>query len=292
VLMCDEAGAIIDDGVACRLLDEHFYVTATTGGVDAVYRLMLQWNAQWRLDIDIANVTAAYAGVNIAGPRSREVLSRLCHDVDLGAGAFPYMGVRLGKVASIPARIMRVGFVGELGYEIHAPAGQGEALWDALMAAGGTGGIRPFGVEAQRVLRLEKGHIIIGQDTDGLTHPLEAGMGWAIASNKPYFMGGRSITIQAARPLGRKLVGFTIADPASPMPEECHLTLRGAEITGRVTSVVRSPTLERVIGLAYVAPEQAEPGSHFDIKVASGRVIKGSVVPIPFYDPENKRQEM
>jgi sarcosine oxidase, subunit alpha len=87
-------------------------------------------------------------------------------------------------------------------------------------------------------------------------------------------------------------VGFSIADPASPMPEECHLTLRGAEITGRVTSVVRSPTLERVIGLAYVAPEQAEPGSHFDIKVASGRVIKGSVVPIPFYDPENKRQEM
>src|SRR5262249_20483299 len=292
VLMCDQSGAIIDDGIACRFHDEHFYVTATTGGVDGVYRLMLQWNAQWRLDVDVANVTAAYAGVNIAGPRSREVLARVCHDIDLAPEAFPYMGVRQGTVAGIPARLLRVGFVGELGYEIHASASQGEALWDALMAAGGTAGIRPFGVEAQRVLRLEKGHIIIGQDTDGLTHPPEAGMAWAIASTKPYFMGGRSIAIQAARPLGRKLVGFSIEDPASPQPEECHLTLRRAEITGRVTSVVRSPTLERVIGLAYVAPEQAELGSHFDIKVAGGRVNKGRVVAIPFYDPENKRQEM
>ena len=91
--------------------------------------------------------------------------------------AFPYMGVRTGHVAGIPVRLLRVGFVGELGYEIHAPASLGEALWDALMAAGAPFGIRPFGVEAQRVLRLEKGHIIVGQDTDGLTHPYEAGDG-------------------------------------------------------------------------------------------------------------------
>ena len=292
VLMCDQTGAIIDDGVACRFHDEHFYVTATTSGVDGVYRLMLQWNAQWRLDVDVANVTAAYAGVNIAGPRSREVLAKVCHDVDLSAEAFPYMGVRLGSVAGIPARLLRVGFVGELGYEIHVPASQGEALWDALMAAGGTAGIRPFGVEAQRVLRLEKGHIIIGQDTDGLTHPLEADMAWAIAKNKPYFMGGRSIAIQMTRPLTRKLVGFTVEDPAAPVPEECHLTVRDGEIVGRVTSAVRSPALDRVIGLAYVAPDQATPGKSFDIKIAGGRLIQAKVVPIPFYDPENKRQEM
>jgi len=292
VLMCDQTGAIIDDGVACRFHDEHFYVTATTSGVDGVYRLMLQWNAQWRLDVDVANVTAAYAGVNIAGPRSREVLAKVCHDVDLGPEAFPYMGVRLGSVAGIPARLLRVGFVGELGYEIHVPASQGEALWDALMAAGGTAGIRPFGVEAQRVLRLEKGHIIIGQDTDGLTHPLEADMAWAIAKNKAYFTGGRSIAIQTARALSRKLVGFTLEDPAAPVPEECHLTVRNGEITGRVTSAVRSPTLDRVIGLAYVAPDQAAEGASFDIKIAGGRLIKGRVVKLPFYDPETKRQEM
>src|SRR5690606_3059360 len=144
VLMTEQAGAIVDDGVACRFHEEHFYVTATTGGVDAVYRQMLFWNAQWRLDVDVANVTAAYAGMNIAGPRAREVLQTLCDEIDLSPEGFPYMGVRMGKVAGVPARLLRVGFVGELGYEIHVPASQGEAVWDALMAAGRPFGIRPF----------------------------------------------------------------------------------------------------------------------------------------------------
>ena len=112
------------------------------------------------------------------------------------------MGTRLGTAAGIPARLLRVGFVGELGYEIHVPASQGEALWDALMEAGAESGIRPFGVEAQRVLRLEKGHIIIGQDTDGLTHPHEAGMARAIAQNKPYFLHGREIDRDPGRLAG------------------------------------------------------------------------------------------
>jgi sarcosine oxidase subunit alpha len=292
VLMADQTGAIVDDGVTCRLHPEHFYVTATTGGVDAVYRSMLQWNAQWRLAVDIANVTAAYAGVNIAGPNSRQVLESVCPEIDLSPEAFPYMGVRRGRVAGIPARLLRVGFVGELGYEIHVPASRGEALWDALMEAGRPTGIQPFGVEAQRVLRLEKGHIIIGQDSDGLTTPYEADMGWAIGRNKPFYVGSRAIEVQRQRGLTRRLVGFTIDDQTAPVPEECHLVVRGPNITGRVTSAVRSPALERIVGLAYVAIDQSELGSVFDIKVAGGRLIQGRVVPIPFYDPENKRQEM
>jgi sarcosine oxidase subunit alpha len=292
VLMTDQAGAIVDDGVACRFHDEHFYVTATTGGVDAVYRTMLFWNAQWRLDVDVANVTAAYAGVNIAGPRSRQVLARVCDDVDLSPEGFPYLGVRMGTVAGIPARLLRVGFVGELGYEIHVPASHGEALWDAMMAAGGQEGIRPFGVEAQRVLRLEKGHIIINQDTDGLTHPYEADMAWAVAKAKPFFVGGRAIEAQMRSPLKRKLVGFTLDDPDGPVPEECHLVIREGTIVGRVTSAVRSPSVNKVVGLAFVAGDQAEPGTLFDIRIGGGRMIQGRVSPIPFYDPENKRQEM
>jgi sarcosine oxidase subunit alpha len=292
VLMTDQAGAVIDDGVACRFHDEHFYVTATTGGVDGVYRTMLFWNAQWRLNVDVANVTAAYAGVNIAGPRSREVLQTLCTDTDLSPTAFPYLGVRQATVAGVPCRLLRVGFVGELGYEIHMPAHYGEHVWDALMEAGQPLGIRPFGVEAQRVLRLEKGHIIIGQDTDGLTHPYEADMAWAIAKSKPFFVGLRSIEIQNAKGLTRKLVGFTLADPSAAPPEECHLVVRGPDIVGRVTSAARSPSLDKVVGLAYVAPHQAESGKTFDIKVAGGRLIQATVIPIPFYDPENKRQEM
>ncbi|MFO1436138.1 MAG: 2Fe-2S iron-sulfur cluster-binding protein [Gammaproteobacteria bacterium] len=291
VLMTDSTGAIADDGVACRVNANHFYVTATTSGVDAVYRSMLRWNAEWRLDVDVANVTAAYAAVNLAGPKSREVLSKLAPALDVSNAAFPYMGVREGEVAGVPARLLRVGFVGELGYEIHVPASQGEHLWDALMDVGRGYGIRAFGVEAQRVLRLEKGHIIIGQDTDGLTFPQEAEMGWAIAASKPFYVGKRAIDVQAARPLNRRLVGFTL--PAdSKMPEECHITVRDGNIVGRVTSVTRSPTLGRVIGLAYVAPDQSAPGTRFDIKLGDGAIIQGEVVTLPFYDPESKRQEI
>jgi len=200
--------------------------------------------------------------------------------------------VREGRCAGIPARFIRVGFVGELGYEVHVPASHGEALWDALMAAGATHGIRPFGVEAQRVLRLEKGHIIIGQDSDAMTHPHEVDMAWAIAKKKPFFVGGRSIELRLRQPVTRKLAGFAIAEPVGEMPGESNLVLRGGAIAGFVTSVVRSPNLDKVIGLAYVLPEDAEAGRRIDIKLDSGRMIEAAVVSLPFYDPDNQRQEM
>jgi sarcosine oxidase subunit alpha len=261
--------------------------------VQGIYQSMLWWNAQWRLEVDVTQVTASYAGINIAGPQSRTVLALLVAGVDLSPAAFPYMGVREGTVAGIPARIMRVGFVGELGYELHVPASQGEALWDALMEAGRPLGIRPFGVEAQRQLRLEKGHIIVSQDTDGLTTPDEADMEWAIAKSKPFFVGKRSIEIQRSAGVKRKLVGFTLDGAANGrMPKECHLVLRGEEITGRVTSVGFSPVLGKVVGLAFVAADQAALGSRFDIKIEGGEILQGIVTKPPFYDPENQRQEM
>ncbi len=302
-LMTDMTGVITDDGVACRLHENHYYVTATTSGVDGVYQEMLFWNAQWRLRVDITNVTGALCGVNIAGPRSRAVLTRLT-DEKLDAESFPYMAVRQANVAGIPCRLLRVGFVGELGYEVHCPAHSGEALWDALMEAGRDHDIRPFGVECQRLLRLEKGHIIVSQDTDGLTNPLEADMDWALAKKRPFFIGKRSIDIQRDN-VQRKLVGFEIEsrNGHGNIPRECHLVIRDGDITGRVTSCSYSPTLDKVIGLAYVAPDQAEPGSTFQVRINSGRVdgrrvritpdtfVACRVVPLPFYDPENARQE-
>ena len=291
VLMTDLGGVVVDDGVACRMHEDHFYVTATTSGVDNVYREMLWYNAQWRLKVDVTNVTAALAGVNIAGPNCRPVLESLCDDVDLSPEGFPYMGVREGHVAGIPALFLRVGFVGELGYELHVPASMGEALWDALLDAGRAHGIRSFGVEAQRLLRLEKGHIIIGQDTDGLTTPHEADMAWALAKKKPFHVGIRSVRMQAAKPLTRKLVGFEMPGTGVEQPKECHLVIREGEITGRVTSVAYSPNLDKVIGLAYVAPDQSEPGQCIEIRVDGGRMVSATVAKLPFFDPDGARQE-
>ncbi|WP_338744410.1 2Fe-2S iron-sulfur cluster-binding protein [Pseudomonas putida] len=290
-LMTNEQGVVIDDGVCARLGEQHFYVTATTSGVEGIYQQMLKWNAQWRLDVDITNVTTALAAVNLAGPLSRQVLAKVCGDVDLSAEAFPYLGVRQGKVAGIPARILRVGFVGELGYEVHVPARHAERLWDALMQAGAGLGIRPFGVETQRLLRLEKGHVIISQDTDGMTHPAEIDMQWAIGRKKPFFVGKRSIEILEAQPLKRKLVGFTLPK-GSPQPLEGHLVLDGPDISGNVTSCEYSQTLGQIIGLAYAGAHQATPGMHIPIRVEGGAMVHAKVVQVPFHDPDNLRQEL
>ena len=117
------------------------------------------------------------------------MLERICNDIDLSSDSFPYMGVRRGSVANIPARLIRVGFVGELGFEIHVPQQYGEALWDALIDAGIDNEIQPFGIEAQRVLRLEKGHIIVGQDTDAMSNPDE------IQWDGPYLKRNHSLSV-------------------------------------------------------------------------------------------------
>jgi sarcosine oxidase subunit alpha len=288
-LMVDESGVVIDDGVVARLAPESFYFTTTTGGSATVFRELLRLNALWGLDCALVNVTGHRAGFNFAGPRSRDALQALC-DIDLGEAAFPYLAVREAQVAGAAARLMRVGFVGELGYEIHVAAGDAPTVWRALLAAGVAHGIRPFGVEAQRVLRLEKGHLIVGQDTDGLTDPFEANAGWAVSLKKPFFVGQRSLQILKIRGPRQVLVGIEITDPVR-IPRECHLVIQDGAIAGRVTSIVRSATLGKAIGLAMVLPALAPAGTRLSIRGDGGELLAASVVPTPFYDPRGERQK-
>lgn len=290
-VLTNEHGVVVDDGVAARLADDHYYVTATTGGVDRVYRDMLKWNAQWRLSVDIANVTTAFAAVNVAGPNSRQVLEAAGCDIDLGVDAFPYLAYREARIADIPVRMMRVGFVGELGFELHMPALMAASLWERLIDAGANIGIRPFGVEAQRLLRLEKGHIIVGQDTDGMTHPDEVALTWAISKQKPFFVGSRSVDILSKLPLERQLVGFSLS-PEAPQPKEGHLVINEGDIAGSVTSCEYSPTLKRIIGLAYVHPETSSPGAEIIIRTDNAVHVHAHVESLPFYDPNNERQAL
>lgn len=286
-LMLDEAGVVLDDGVIARLAPEHFYFTTTTSGATSIYRELTRLNTMWQLDCAIVNLTGARAAVNLGGPYARKVLTQLTN-LDL-SGSFPYLAVREGQVAGIPAVLMRVGFVGEWGYEIHVAAEYAPALWDTLLEAGAAYGIRPFGVEAQRLLRLEKGHIIIGQDTDGVTTPIEAGLEWAVKMDKSFFIGQRSLQIIAKRQLKHKLVGFMLdTNFNGTPPQECHLVIERGEIVGRVTSIAFSPTLKRYIGLAYLNPE-AQKGN-FSIRLSDGSLVTATVSPTPFYDPENTRQ--
>jgi len=288
-LMLDESGVIIDDGVIARLSDEMFYCTTTTGGSATVFRELLRLNALWGLDCALVNVTGHRAAFNFAGPLSRETLSPLT-DIDLRDESFPYLGVRSGNVAGAAARLMRVGFVGELGYEIHVASGRACGVWEALLTAGASRALRPFGVEAQRVLRLEKGHLIVGQDTDGLTDPYEANAMWAVAMKKPFFIGQRSLRILEARGPRQKLVGFELA-AASPLPKECHLIIEKGAIAGRVTSVTHSRALSKSLGLAMLSPDLAQLGREIRIRIDNGDLLPAKVVPAPFYDPKSLRQK-
>ena len=289
-VMVDETGVIIDDGVVGRLSDQHFYFTTTTTGSANVYRELTRLNTVWGLEAGVANVTGAFAAMNLAGPRSRDVLAQLTA-VDLSSQAFPYLGLREGEVAGVAARMMRVGFVGELGYEIHVRAEHAAYLWDALLDAGRASGIRPFGVEAQRLLRLEKGHLIIGQDTDGLTTPFESALEWAVKMDKPFFVGQRSLKIIRERPRKHTLVGFALQQGFDGEAiKECHLVIREGAIAGRVTSIAYSESLDRHVGLAFIAPDMATDGTRFNVRADGGRMVEARVVKTPFYDPAGDRQ--
>lgn len=287
-LLLDEAGVIVDDGVIARLGEERFYFTTTTGNSGALFREFARLATWWQLPVGLVNLTGHFAALNLAGPRSRAVLAELTK-LDLSNTAFPYLGVREAEVAGVRCRLMRVGFVGELGYEIHMPADDAVHVWSALMKAGDRCGIRPFGVEAQRVLRLEKGNIIIGQDTDGLTNPIEINARWALKMSKPFFVGQRSLQILERRARRQQLIGFKLTDGTAPRPKEAQLVIDNGLIAGRITSIVNSPALGCAIGLALVDPAVARR-SHLQVRIAPDREITVAVTSLPFYDPNGDRQ--
>jgi sarcosine oxidase subunit alpha len=281
-LLLDESGIVRDDGVIARLGEQHYYFTTTTGGAATVYRELLLWNARWRMDVAFVNVTGHRAAFNLAGPASRALLQPLT-DIDVSDGGFPFLGVREGKVAGVAARVLRAGFVSALGFEVHVPYRSAQRVWDALMA---NAEVRAFGVEAQRVLRLEKGHAIVAQDTDNLTNPFEAGLGWAVRMGKPHFVGQRSLRIHVRRGARQKLVGFEVGPGQAEGVAlgEANLLIRDGNIAGRVTSIANSPTLGRTIGLAMATPSLSEPGTNLTIRASDGRQVAARVVRTPFVD--------
>jgi sarcosine oxidase subunit alpha len=288
-LMVDDSGVVIDDGVAVRYSDEHFYVTTTTSTSDSAYRMIQKKVIEWGLKVTVLNRTGQIGVMNLAGPNSRQLLSQLT-DLDLSNEAFPYLAMHQAKVCGVDATFIRVGFVGELGYEIHVSAQDAAHVWQQIILLGESFGIKPFGVEAQRLLRLEKGHIIVGQDTDGLTNPFEANMPWAVHFKKAYFLGKPSL-VRLKTLQKRILVGFELLSAAADdMPLESNLIIDDGEMVGRVTSIGRSATLQKVIGLAMVDLSCSEAGSEIQIKLSDGRMVGAKVVKTPFYDPQGLLQ--
>ncbi len=287
-LLCDDAGIILDDGTVCRLAEDRFFITTTTGGVEAVEQWITWWAAGTGWCAHVRDVTDAYAAINLAGPQARDVLRKLT-DIDVSAAALPYLALGQGTVAGVPTLLLRIGFVGELGYEMHFPAEYGDHMWAALMKAGREHGITPFGVEAQRILRMEKGHIIVGHDTDALSNPIEADMAWIAKMDKPDFIGRPGIAAATARGRESLLVGFEVLQDGVLPAEGCQIVENGQTV-GRVTSCKLSPAAGKVMGMAWVPMARAEPGSPITIRW-EGKDVPARVVKLPFYDPTGARMK-
>jgi sarcosine oxidase subunit alpha len=280
-VLTSDGGRIMDDGTVARLTDDLYYVTTTSTGADAVTAWFEWWNAVWGYEAEIVNVTGALAALNLAGPRAREALERLT-EAEVSPEAFRYLDAKAIEVAGVPCLALRIGFVGELGYELHFPSPAGEYLWDRLVAEGA----RPFGLEPQRVLRLEKGHIIVGQDTDSESNLLSSGMSWLPKLDKDDFVGKWAVEHFADREERERLVGFLMEENVVPA-EGAQVVIEGYP-AGRVTSARRSEAVGAVIGLAWVPPERAEEGMRFEVRV-DRRLLGARVMHGAFLDPAGER---
>jgi sarcosine oxidase, subunit alpha len=298
-IMCNEEGVVIDDGVITKLSENDYFFTTSTLRAPYTCEWLSFHSKDESWDAHVVNLTDAFAAINLAGPRSREVLSRLASE-DVSNEAFPFMGFRLVTLCGdMKAMIARIGFVGEMCYEIHVPASLGAALHEAIEEAGKSMAIRPFGLEAQSVLRLEKGHVIIVVDTDNHTTLHEIGMSklWANRITDAETVGAPALRFAEKQMHRERLVGFVMEKPEETPPDGSVVVARG-EVRGRVCTCRYSPTLNACIGMALVEPGLAAVGGRLEIyrdagliegRVPSKQTMKARVVAMPFYDPKGER---
>jgi sarcosine oxidase subunit alpha len=293
-IMLNEHGIVIDDGVCMRLAADHFVVSTTSGGAGRVFAAFEEWlQCEWpELRVLVTNVSSAWANVAVAGPRARDLVERLDTNVDLSAEAFPHLGIRCGTLAGVAARLARVGYTGELSYELNVPAGYGRSLWETLLAAGADFGGQPIGVEALQQLRTEKGFLHVSTDTDGRTVPDDLGMGGIVARKAEDFVGRRSLDRPDARRTDRlQFVGIAAEDPAIVLPVGAHVIARlrppsGSE--GFVTSSCASEVLGRSVALGLVRAGRSRMGEGIHV-YSVGQVWPARIVSPTWYDPSGAR---
>jgi sarcosine oxidase subunit alpha len=286
--MIGEDGVVYEDGTIAHIEQGRYFISCTTGNADAIHNNFWWWITTEGFDVRLENLGPALAAVNVTGPRVREFAGEI-FDIDVSNEAFPYMAFRFAHIEGVRVYLFRIGFTGELAYEIHFPAEYGESMWEVLIEKGRPYGIKPFGVETQRVLRLEKGHILPAVDTDALTNPYEAGVGFTIKDDKSDFLGKAFLAQQRDRGIRDRLIAYRLP-PGDPIPDDGVMILDAGRVIGRVTSSRLSPVLGRGIGLGWVERDQAESGTAIEIRLADGRSVWGEVLEgHAAYDPDGEK---
>jgi sarcosine oxidase, subunit alpha len=287
-IMLRESGILFDDGTVTLLAPDHVLVSTTSGNAARVGAWMEEWRqCEWpELRVAIMPTTEQWATISVSGPKARLILSRLDPDIDLTPEAFPHLAMREGGVLGVSARVYRVSFTGELTYEINVPAEAGPRVWEALVRAGESEGIQPLGLDAMMQLRLEKGFLHIGTDTDGTTIPEDVGWGKVAAGKAASYIGKRSLALpEHLRSDRLQLVGL-IGEGSSAFVAGSHLRLRNSDraTDGWVTSVGTLLSSGQPIALAMLRAGRQQVGSEVTVH-DSGNTTRAEVSQTPFFDP-------
>ena len=294
-LLCGDDGFIRDDGVIGRMAQDKFHVTTTTGGAARVLNMMEDYlQTEWPdLDVWLTSTTEAWSTIALNGPEAARLLAPLVEGVELTEAAFPHMSCVECTVAGMPARLFRVSFTGEIGFEVNVPAPMGRKLWELLWEAGQRFNICAYGTETMHVLRAEKGYIIVGQDTDGTVTPYDAGMGWAVGKAKPDFVGKRGLARPDLVAEGRKQLVGLLTEDGSKLEEGAQIVFDPKQaipmtMVGHVTSSYHSDAAGRPIALALVQGGHGRMGETVHIPMPE-RTIAAKITSTVFVDPENAR---
>ena len=287
-------GCLLDDGVASQLGENDYLFTTSSGHAAKTIEWFRYHSRYEKWKYNIVNLTDCYSGINIAGPNSRKVLEKLV-DIDLSNKAFPANGIKKASIGGVPAWLMRVGFVGELAYEIHLPASAAASLWDALLDAGQEFNIQPFGQEAQFILRLEKTHVIIGQETEARVNLLDVGMGfaWAKEDTENQKVGSYALQVAENQSDRLKLVGFTVDDPEKVPGDGAVIVAGQNDVIGNICSCRKSETFQKAFGMAIVDESLSSIGSRlefFEDGMDINDRVSATVCKTPFYDPKGLKQ--
>ena len=295
-VMLREDGMVFDDGTTSRLSENHFHMTTTTAQAANVlshleYYLQVVWP---ELDVNVLSTTEQWAGVAVAGPKSRELLSKLFPDVDLSNEGLPFMGLVDTKLGDIPARIYRISFSGELAFEVNVESNYGLHLWKKIMDVGSEFGVQPYGTEALSTLRIEMGHVA-GPELDGRNIPYDVGLN-GMVSQKKDFIGKRSLSKDAFVSEDRQtIVGLVPVDKKSKIPEGSHIVVDDKAPTpipklGHVSSSCWSVEYNNPFSIAILKDGKKQIGKQLiAVSPLKDISIPVEVVSSHYVDPKGER---
>ncbi|PYM81574.1 MAG: glycine cleavage system aminomethyltransferase GcvT [Candidatus Rokuibacteriota bacterium] len=280
-LLCDPAGGIVDDLTVYRLGGDRFMLTVNASNIDTDWRWVTEHGESGALWRNISSETALLA---VQGPRAEALVAELA---DADVKSLRYYHFAAGAVAGARTLLSRTGYTGEDGFELYVAAGEAERLWREFLDRGRAAGVAPVGLGARDTLRLEMRYVLYGNDIDGTTNPLEAGLGWVVKPAKGDFIGRDAIEKVRAAGVRRKLVGFEMVDRA--VPRHGYRILADGRPVGVVTSGSYGPSIDKYIGIGYVETALAGVGSELAIEVR-GVPQAARVVKTPFHPSHVKQR--